>query len=427
MEHARVSSERRKWYHTPAADRRREELAGWLCRIFTPDACYRGRMRWSALVLLAAACGYHPPPITPALLAARGPVRAVPGGAELVVAVRAGSAYDPPGREGLAWVAAQAVAGAAGARVEVSPDAAVFTMAPERGFAFAAALTAPGADRVAEARSRALHALADRSCPGRALRAWVASAWVGHPYGHATEGRTSVLPTLAMDEVQAFLATRYVRDAVVVAGDAGALVGIPPLLSRAVVPTVPSTPAGPPLATIAASGTCVAVGNPHAAPQGIADRAAWALIRAAIGDVASGEGVVAAGAPRAEAVDVGLVAVVEVPGTDPVALGSAAVAGIGRLARAPLADAELARLRGVVAGTASPDVVSDAARAAVLGLPTATEIRASIAGIDASTLQSAAGRLFPPGSVRVVSAGPLAESDAAADVPAATLPESIFR
>jgi len=228
-----------------------------------------------ALLLWApTACAYRPPLETPALVAAAGPVRtvALPADEPLRVALRAGSAHDPPGREGLAWVTARAVADAAGATVEVGPDVVVFTAPADRAAALADALVAPPSlERVLAARESAMAALGSLDCAGIAERAWDTWIYAGHPYGHAPEGRLSVLPTLTVAEVGGFQGARYVRSVAVVGVPAGASVPLsafdvlPPRLSTSPVPSV-RLPLPPERVLIvhADDRRCVVAGHPAA-------------------------------------------------------------------------------------------------------------------------------------------------------------------
>ncbi len=169
-----------------------------------------------------------------------------PGTARVVV--RAGSAYDPPGREGLAFVTAQAIAvQVEGARVEVGPDVVRFELPagrlPDLG---RVALTDPPAAALAEAVARARAALVPRDCAQAAELAWRLTAYAGHPYGHAEAGRVSVLPTLTAVEAGNLARSRYVREAVRVAvgsastealtAAAAALERLPARISRSTVP-----------------------------------------------------------------------------------------------------------------------------------------------------------------------------------------------
>jgi hypothetical protein len=164
------------------------------------------------------------------------------------VAVRAGSAYDPPGREGLAFVTAHAIAAQVeGTRVTVGPDVVRFELPvgglPDLGRAMVAD---PPPAALGQAVAVAREALVPRDCAQAAELAWRVAAYAGHPYGHAEAGRTSVLPTLTAVEAGNLARARYVREAARVAlgGDtpearaaaAAALEGLPVRLSRSPVP-----------------------------------------------------------------------------------------------------------------------------------------------------------------------------------------------
>lgn len=205
-------------------------------------------------------------------MAAAGPVRTVPlpAGEPVRVAVRAGSAHDPPGREGLAWVTAHAIAAAGGATVDVGAEAVVYSVAVEGVPALALALAAPPSlERVAAARTDAAQALADLDCRALAERAWDTWIYTGHPYGHAPEGRLSVLPTLTALEVAAFQQVRYVRSVAVVGVpvgvglDPGLFGSLPPRLSASPVPAVRlPLPAARVLVVTAENMRCLVAGHP---------------------------------------------------------------------------------------------------------------------------------------------------------------------
>ena len=148
-----------------------------------------------------------------------------------VATVEAGSAYDPPGAEGLAHLTAQAAAlGAAsavpGARFDVAVDrdrvalALTCPAAAQRDCAdlFASALASPRfeAADVDEARERArglTRALADDpEALGRAALATL--VFEAHPYAHPPAGRSSVQPLLTVARIRDFHAKHWVREAV---------------------------------------------------------------------------------------------------------------------------------------------------------------------------------------------------------------------
>ncbi len=203
-------------------------------------------------VLIAGALGCapaRPPARPPVLVVASSPLRLVAdaagrrGGALLLV--RAGSAYDPPGREGLSFVLAHGLAAKAGVEVEVGPELVRFRIPEGR----AAALAAAFVESVDEQTVRLGVAAAGpaEGCAAQARHAALAWGVAGHPYGHRPEGRTSVLPTLRAGELQAFRQLRYVRDAAVLVAapeaDTVALsLVLPPMLSRSVTPAVALAP-----------------------------------------------------------------------------------------------------------------------------------------------------------------------------------------
>ncbi len=192
------------------------------------------------------------------------------------VAIRAGSAHDPVGREGLAWLTAdllrhggtramdpdafERALAELGAEiiVEVGPELVRFrAVGPAANGAaievlLGAMVSEPRFDEAAFpiAVQRATSALAAREAAepadlgADAIRTWV---FRGHPYGHLMEGRSGTLPTIRAPEVRQFYADRYVRPAsvgcVVGAAPAGdslgaALTALPPRLYRDVTPRI---------------------------------------------------------------------------------------------------------------------------------------------------------------------------------------------
>jgi hypothetical protein len=161
------------------------------------------------------------------------------------VVVRAGSAYDPPNREGLAFLTAHALAAQVpGASVEVGEEIVRFTL-PLAGLATLgrAMDAAPPADALMQARDEASRAQPPATCDEAARQAWALVRYAGHPYGHLPTGRASVLPTVTALEVQQFIAARYVREALRVATGAPpgedaltALTTRPARLSRSTLP-----------------------------------------------------------------------------------------------------------------------------------------------------------------------------------------------
>jgi zinc protease len=169
------------------------------------------------------------------------------------VLVRAGSAHDPVGQEGIAYLTAQLLrqggAGgrspeaveealvALGAEIEVIVDREMVafrtTCMAEDAQAVAALLgdmlVAPGLDAdVFERIGSESSAWLERGIVqnDEALGDAVMDAWLyeGHRYGHPTRGRQGVVDVLTIDDVSAFMAKRYIRPSVVL-GVAGAVPG----------------------------------------------------------------------------------------------------------------------------------------------------------------------------------------------------------
>ncbi|MBM4392533.1 MAG: hypothetical protein FJ090_15535 [Deltaproteobacteria bacterium] len=274
-------------------------------------------MKLAWLSLLALGCRpYQRPADLPPLQVAQGPLRVVAvEGAEprVHVVVRAGSAYDPPSREGLAFVVAHALAARAGADVAVGPEWLSISFPPGGAARVGEVLAAPiDEESMALARAAALASLRSRDCATLAQATGATWLWAGHPYGHAVAGRLSVLPTLSVAEAQAFRDARYVRDAVALAlegaVDASVLApieaAIPPRLSRSVTPAV-MPPASRPLMVVEApvDGTCIATRPAFDPPLGTAaaDRAGQVLLDAVFGepDLASSMGHVVTVSPLA--------------------------------------------------------------------------------------------------------------------------------
>lgn len=228
-------------------------------------------------------------PIGAAPLEARPvPVHASPGdGASAVFTVRVdgGSAADPPGREGLAWVTADVVFRplAAADRTSawwVRPDGTELTLicpvsaAGECARALGDALVAPRPepDALAAARAAAAGALSLEALPDDRLGPVALDLLVhrSRPTGHLAAGRTSVLPTLRPDEVLGFHRAWFTRGhlAVEVAGlpeaDTRALATALASLPSPADPLRPMGGAAPPLQGLG-PGTWV-IGRPTSAP-----------------------------------------------------------------------------------------------------------------------------------------------------------------
>lgn len=164
--------------------------------------------------------------------------------------VAAGSAWDPIGQEGVAYVAARSMieAGAddrSGAALKdtlyptgndihavVDVEWVSFRLTCHRDHAalcldvFADVLTAPRfeAADVARVRDEALYDVSQGLLSNDEALGDVALDVVmyeGHPYGHPVEGRAGVLPVIGADQARAYWQSRYVREAVI-GGLAGA-------------------------------------------------------------------------------------------------------------------------------------------------------------------------------------------------------------
>ncbi len=210
-------------------------------------------------LLAAALLGGCAPAIDPgpsAFATAEAPVRLVPledpgsPWVHLEARIAAGSAFDPPGQEGLAALTARSLAAAGagarsgtavaeelqalGGRLEWTVDRewASLRLTCERPRAvqcvelFTDVLVHPRfeAADVAPLRAQALEELtAGLGADPEALGVTVLDTWVfeAHPYGHPVTGRSGVLPLLEAEDLQAFHEAHYVRSAVV-AGLGGA-------------------------------------------------------------------------------------------------------------------------------------------------------------------------------------------------------------
>jgi hypothetical protein len=160
----------------------------------------------------------------------------------IAVGVRAGSAHDPVGQEGLAWLTAQALRhGGTQSRSPEAVDAALAAMdatvtvmvdkelvgfygsAPQSHAAELAVLFGemfaspqPRAEAVETLKAQGVAwlqtglATSDARLGAAAFEQWV---FQGHPYGHPAVGRASTLQHLTTADIQRFLDVRYVRPA----------------------------------------------------------------------------------------------------------------------------------------------------------------------------------------------------------------------
>jgi hypothetical protein len=166
------------------------------------------------------------------------------GNPSVWLVVRAGSAADPPSREGLAYVVARSIAARAGADVTVGPDLVIFQT--NNLPSLAAALAAPLDEGSLEfGKSQALAQLLTSDCADAAESIGRTWAFAGHPYGHADAGRLSTVPTLTLVEAQSFRDRTYVRGNSILGVDGpetvdvGAIEAVlAPLTSRSPTPAV---------------------------------------------------------------------------------------------------------------------------------------------------------------------------------------------
>jgi len=174
--------------------------------------------------------------------------------------VAAGSAYDPPGAEGLAALTAQSVASGADAdrpplEVQIGREWVSFTRICPAAEAracvdrFATALADPpfAEQAVSASRDRALEELTeglptDAGALGQVL---VDDAlYEGRPYGHPVQGRAGVLPLLDAAATRRFYEIHYTREGMI-AGLAGAWdAGLHDALQQDLQPLVPRPAAG---------------------------------------------------------------------------------------------------------------------------------------------------------------------------------------
>jgi hypothetical protein len=172
----------------------------------------------------AIACGPRLPRGEAWITVARAPVTVVDApsdeaGPEIELVVDAGSERDPLGREGSAWVVADAVfrpLGASWSTTVRSVDARVPCAAGEEAScvdALVAALVAPDLGPAALDRAREAGAASLRWADDAALAHGAVDLirFRSHPWGHLPAGRTSVLPTLSEAELRSFHRARWTR------------------------------------------------------------------------------------------------------------------------------------------------------------------------------------------------------------------------
>jgi len=157
----------------------------------------------------------------------------------VVIGVRAGSAHDPVGQEGLAWLTAEQVRNSGELRsriselggrlaVDIGGEVVVFTLeVPTVASADAVAVLAESLVKpvfseesfeVSKAESvQWLNEGLGSSAARLAEEAFGLWVYQGHPYGHAAQGRAGVLATLTLQDVQRFFERRYIRPALAIA------------------------------------------------------------------------------------------------------------------------------------------------------------------------------------------------------------------
>ncbi len=137
----------------------------------------------------------------------------------LLALVRAGSGFDPIGREGLAWLVAHAVA-ESGVRATVDTEWVRFELTCPRGpdpdciEDFSRSLTSLELGRWDALRSEAL------AVPREPLDTLRLHLFEGHRTGHPLAGWPEVVPSLTEDEARRFFETHY-RRSTMLAGVAG--------------------------------------------------------------------------------------------------------------------------------------------------------------------------------------------------------------
>jgi len=215
-----------------------------------------GRLTWMLLALLVSCAGSKYPRGARAFEDAQAPVKLVhqPAQGELAsmeILVRAGSAHDPIGSEGLAYLTAHLLReGGAGERSGEAVQSALYRMGTDievvvdkEMVAFRVTCVAEDAPEVAallgdmlirpQLDPSALQRIRDNAkthlqrgitqndeALGDALLD--ARLYAGHGYGHPVQGRFGVIGNLDEADVRRFLTERYIRPAIVL-GVAGAV------------------------------------------------------------------------------------------------------------------------------------------------------------------------------------------------------------
>jgi predicted Zn-dependent peptidase len=382
----------------------------------------------------------------------------------LSATVAAGSAYDPIGQEGLAFVTARAAvmpttSNALPVQVDVGTERVRFEVAcapaeVERcADRLAGVLTTPRLDEVSRVVGRDVASFSMQGLPpaaaaraSDALDRWIFQA---HPYGHAVQGRAGTLPLFSTAALQAFW-TRHVVRASTVIGVSGPVSGpqvealmtrlrpLPTSLPPELVLMQPESFTGRALLVIDAdaASTAVAVGAPLRAGVSDADDdalvvafAAFSARGASVGGArdafvgpASG-GADTLGGVLAEPRQQGSwqVRAPSVAAGDAVEATRALLADLERLVRdgltQPELDATRVALKAVVAARSKDPVAAlDAATDALLA-GTSDPLRLLPTALDALTVEQvhdALRRHVDPANVRVVVATSDAQALAAA-------------
>lgn len=272
-------------------------------------------MRRTVLLMALLGCGPRidagPVPVVRAARPVEVLARPAPGAeVHFVAVVEAGSAYDPPGAEGLALLTAHAAVLGATERpsgptadgrapllppdfeVHVDRERVTLTLRcssarqAECAERFAAVLATPRledetVDRAREFVRASARALAERpDTLGR--EALAALVFEAHPYAHAPTGRTSVHPLLSAAQVRRFHARHWVRASVRVGVVGDVDDATPARLGEALRALPASLPADLPLmAPVPVAGSTLAVVETPAAGEVAALHLGWPL---AVGD-----------------------------------------------------------------------------------------------------------------------------------------------